>query len=135
MILAERPYRVDWMTRGLDVDGWQRPDRPATLRLFSRLDRAELVHVDITLDAPPGAPARYAIEGGTERRAGRLAAGSAETETIDVCVPARSHADVTLTSTSSARIPGAPLSFAVGAARPAGARVGPIESALTSRPC
>ncbi len=135
VILAERPYRVDWMTRGLDVDGWQRPDRPATLRLFSRLDRAELVHVDITLDAPPGAPARYAIEGGTERRAGRLAAGSAETETIDVCVPARSHADVTLTSTSSARIPGAPLSFAVGAARPAGARVGPIESALTNRPC
>ena len=135
VILADRPYRLDWMTRGLDIDGWQRPGRPATLRVYSPADRAEVVDLNITLDSPPDAPADYTLGAGASRRAGRLAAGTAQTETVPVCVPARSHADVTLRSTSLARIPGVPLSFAPGGTRPVGARVGPIEPDFTHRPC
>jgi hypothetical protein len=135
VILADRPYRLDWMTRGLDLDGWQRPGRPATLRVYSPAARRERVDLAVTLGAPPDKPADYKVEAGTERRAGRLAAGTAQTVTIPVCVPARSHADVALTSTSTATIPGVPLSFAPPGTRPAGARVGPIEPDFTHRPC
>jgi len=135
VILADRPYRLDFMTRGLDIDGWQRPDRPATLRVYSPADRAEVVDLNITLDSPPDAPADYAFGAGASRRAGRLAAGTAQTVTVPVCVPARSHADVPLSSTSSASIPTVPLSFAPGGMRRVGARVGPIEPDFTHRPC
>jgi hypothetical protein len=135
VILADRPYRLDWMTRGLDIDGWQRPGRPATLRVYSPADRAELVDLNVTLGSPPDAPADYTVEAGATRRAGRLATGTAQTETVPVCVPARSHADVALRSTSRARIPGVPLSFAPPAPRPVGAHVGPIEADFTHRPC
>jgi hypothetical protein len=135
VILADRPYRLDWMTRGLDIDGWQRPGRPATLRVYSRAARAELVDLDLTLDAPPGASAGYTIAAGPARRTGDLVAGSAQTVTFPVCVPAGSFADVTLRSSSRGRIPTVPLSFAPGGTRPVGARFGPIEPTFTHRRC
>jgi hypothetical protein len=135
VLLAERPYHAAWMTRGLDIDGWQRPGRPARLRVFSAAPRPELVDVDVTLGPPQDAPADYAVDAGGTRRAGRLAAGAPTTVTVPVCVPARSFADVTLTSTSRARVPTVPLSFAPGGMRPVGVRVGPIETDSTHRPC
>jgi hypothetical protein len=135
VILADRPYRLDWMTRGLDIDGWQHPGRRATLRVYSPAARAELVDMNITLDSPPQAPADYAVVAGETRRAGRLAAGTAQTVSLPMCVPARSFADVTLSSKSAVRIAAVPLSFAAGGTRPVGARVGPIEPDFTHRPC
>jgi hypothetical protein len=135
VVLADRPYRLAWMTRGLDIDGWQRPHRPATIRVYAPAARAALVDLDVTLDSPPDAPARYALEAGAIRRAGRLAAGSAQTVSVPVCVPAHAFADVTVTSSSSGRIPGVPLSFAPGGTRPVGVRVGPIETMTTRVAC
>jgi hypothetical protein len=135
VILADRPYRLDWMTRGLDVDGWQRPGRGATLRVYSAAARDELVDLSVTLTAPPDAAADYAVGAGATRLVGRLAAGSARTVSVPVCVPAHSHADVGLSSTGNARIPTVPLSFAPGGTRAVGARVGPIEPDFTHRPC
>ena len=135
VILADRPYRLDWMTRGLDIDGWQRPGRRATLRVYSPAARAELVDLNIALGAPPDAPADYALGAGASRRAGRLTAGTSQTVTLPVCVPARSHADVPLGSTSTATIPAVPLSFTSSGTRRVGAHVGPIEPDFTHRPC
>ena len=52
VILADRPYHASWMTRRLDTDGWMRPGRPATVRVFSPGgERSQLVTLQITMGA------------------------------------------------------------------------------------
>jgi hypothetical protein len=136
VILADRPYRLDWMTRGLDIDGWDRDGRQATVRVYSHLDRPERVDVAIALAAPQDAPARYAVLAGRTQRTGLVTtAESTATETVTLCVPANSHSDVELTSSSEAFVPDPPLSFSVSGARHVGVRVGPIETTRTGRSC
>ncbi len=36
LIRAEQPWRAEWLTRGLYDDGWTKPGRPATVRVFAR---------------------------------------------------------------------------------------------------
>ena len=50
---VDRPYRAQWATRGLDSDGWTRPGRPATIRVY----------------AAPDAPAQACHGHGAARRA------------------------------------------------------------------
>src|SRR5262249_27029119 len=51
---VERPYRAQWATRGLITDGWTRPDRPATIRVYADPDAGTReVRVTALLDAPP----------------------------------------------------------------------------------
>ena len=135
VLLADRPYHLDWMTRGLDIDGWDRSGRPATVRVYSGRGSAERVDVAVTLTAPDGASSRYVVETGMARREGTVAAGSSATESVSVCVPAGSFADLTASSTGEKTIPGPPLSFAAVGSRRVGVRVGPIETTRTGQPC
>src|SRR5262249_57217708 len=51
---ADQPYRAQWATRGLAADGWTRPGRPATVRVYSAPgDPSRRVSVTATIDAPP----------------------------------------------------------------------------------
>jgi hypothetical protein len=123
VIVADRPYRALWQTRGLDTDGWLLAARPATVRVYSREDAARLVDVEISLAAPEAAPARYRLTwpGGT--RTGEAAANAVSGESVPLCVPAGSHADVTLTSLASTTVPAAPLGFDVTGTRRVSAHV------------
>jgi len=135
VIVADRPYRVRWTTRGLDTDGWAPAGRPVKIRIYSQRGKAELVRLAVTLGAPQLAPTRYLLSvGGTQQR-GQVAAAALATPTIDVCIPAHSFTDVHLTSTSDARIPNAPTGFDVAGTRRVGARVGPLTTTSTGRAC
>lgn len=126
LILADRPYHVAWMTRGLTTDGWLRAGKPATLRVFSTGDANQRFHVSIKLTAPPPAGARYRFTARGATRSGELAAGTARAIELDVCVPARSRADVRLVSASAAHIAGPPFQVGVTGDRHVGGLLGPI---------
>ncbi|HZR91292.1 MAG TPA: hypothetical protein VFA44_02665 [Gaiellaceae bacterium] len=135
VLLAERPYRAAWATQGLDGDGWARPGRPATIRVYPPQARASEVRVRVTLAAPPDAPARYELRSAAGRRRGVIAAGAVTTEGVTLCVAPGAPADLALAASSTARIPGMPLSFDASPPRRVGARVGPIETADTGSGC
>ena len=131
VIVADRPYRARWQTRGLDTDGWLLAGPPATLRVYSRDDRPTLVRLGITLAAPESSPARFRV--GTH--AGAVGANAVTTEPVELCVPGRGHADIVLRGLSSTRIQAAPLTFDVTATRHVTAHVGPISLHATGRRC
>jgi hypothetical protein len=109
VVAVERPYHALWATRGLDVDGWTGRGRPVTLRLYGgSREPAEMVELDLTVQAPPGTPAILRIEAPDTSEAVPLFAGAANNQRIQVCVPANSTTDVVLTGWSNARIPAPP---------------------------
>jgi hypothetical protein len=109
VLAVERPYRALWATRGLDVDGWTGRGSPVTLRLYGgSKEPAEMVELDLTVQAPPGTPAILRIEAPDTAEAVPLFAGEAKNQRIQVCVPANSTTDVVVTGWSNARIPAPP---------------------------
>ena len=84
---VDRPYRAQWATRGLDSDGWTRPGRPATIRLYAAPDApAQAATVTALLDAPPEAAAPVPYRLGEQR--GTIAAGHPVQPAQTVCIPA-----------------------------------------------
>ncbi|MBA3434436.1 MAG: hypothetical protein H0U08_10120, partial [Actinobacteria bacterium] len=125
---VERPYRAVWLTRGLETDGWTKPGRPATIRVYARSTAGtELVRLRISAHAPTMAPARYRITVQGETHIEELAPSTAGREDVVVCVPASSFADLTIAGLSSARIEGLQLSPEVRATRSVGVGLGPIS--------
>ena len=127
---VERPYRALWATRGLQTDGWTRPDRPAAIRVFGAGRKA----VAVTLRAPATAPAGYVLEGEGVRREGLLEPGLGHTEVLELCVPASGFADLRLSGTTSARVAPAQLSPDVEGTRAVGVLVGPIAASPAASP-
>jgi hypothetical protein len=135
LIRVERPYRAEWATRGLALDGWTRPGRPATVRVYGAPgEPARLADVSVQLAAPPGR-AKYTLAAAGIRRADDLGPGETRIEELRICVPAGGHADVRIAAGRAASIPGPPLGPAPKGTRDVGVAVGPIEVARTALPC
>jgi hypothetical protein len=135
VIRVERPYRAEWATRGLALDGWTRPGRPVTLRVYAvPEERARLADVSVQVAAPPGR-ATYTVAAASVRRADGLGPGETRTEQLRICVPAGGHADVRSGAARAASIPGPPLGPGPTGTRDVGVAVGPIEVARTAIPC
>jgi hypothetical protein len=133
---VERPYRVVWMSRGLQSDGWTRPGRTATIRVYGARDGdAELVYVRISLLGPSGASARYRLSTAGEQRADSLAPGGARQEEVSLCIGGGSAADVTIVSRSSARVEGPPLGPDAGPARSVGVGITSVLVLSTRLAC
>jgi len=105
-----------------------------TLRVYSQRDQPELVDVEITLTAAEGAPARHIVRAGDLQKRGQVRASSLVSQ-ANLCVPGRSAADVKVTTTSGATMPGPPITFQPGKIRRVGARIGPISMNFTGRSC
>jgi hypothetical protein len=131
---VDRPYRARWASRGLDIDGWTRPGRTATIRVYALPGEATRLHeVTALLDAPPeaGGPVSYRL--GDAR--GTVAPGERSQATTSVCVPSGGHADLTLAAGTSARIAGPPLGPQAGPARDVGVALSGVQVAGDSRSC
>ena len=129
LVLAERPYRALWATRGLDVDGWTRPGRPATVRVYAEPRQpSRLVRVSVALDSPPEAtaPVRYRLG----NAAGSVAPGMRSVAVTETCVPAGGHANLALVAGRAATIAGPPLGPEPGSPR----AVGPVVSGVQLEP-
>jgi hypothetical protein len=132
---VERPYRALWASRGLDLDGWTRPGRPATIRVYAQPGSpSERVHVALTLDSLPEATddVRYRFA----QTAGSIAPAARIMAQAETCVPSGGHADLRLVAGRAATIAGPPLGPNAG---PPVRDVGPIVSGVvvtpTGEPC
>ena len=107
VIDATRPWRLDWITFGLDDDGFTVPGRRATIRLFpapgqhGRLMR----YVSVQLQSH-GAPQGAELSSSTGSRRVDLAAGSDTTAQVTVCVPPRGHAAISVVPNGAAKVYG-----------------------------
>ena len=127
LIAAERPYRVEWATRGADPDGWLRPGRPAVVRIYARPGAGdELAALDIVLRAPEAASATYMVAGAGDPRAVTLSPAGSTLEHVELCVPAGQRVELSLTADRAARIPEVALAPAPQARRDVGVRIDSI---------
>jgi hypothetical protein len=131
---VERPYRAEWATRGLDSDGWTRPGRPATVRLYAAPgEPARLATVTVLLYAPSEATGPVSYRLGAQ--SGTVAPGILAQSVQTVCLPAGGHADLELTADRSATIDGPPLGPTRGPVREVGVAVSGVGVTNEQRPC
>ncbi len=132
ILQAERPYRAEWMTRGLDPDGYTVAGRRAAIRIFPEPGNGpERVTLDVSFAAPP---APVAVRVGQHER--ELAAGASAPEQFVVCVPPPYGAKVTLEVTHAGRGPGPPFSpVRAQPEREVGPRIAAIAVSRSGEPC
>jgi hypothetical protein len=125
LIAVGRRPRVDWTTSGTYPDGWSRPGRPVSLRLFS-VGGTPLREARLTLRAPPARTGllRIDVRGRGFVRHDQLAPGEKRRLSTAVCVPR--VGELTLLSHNGIRLPDG---------RVAGVRVDRIELVAARRPC
>src|SRR5581483_1259217 len=134
LLKVKRPWRAAWTSRGLYPDGWLRPGRPASLRIFAQDDDAtQNVKVAVTLDSPPEATGEVSYAVGTAR--GTLAPTIRAVPETTVCVPAGGYADVTVRSQRAARINGPPFEPKREPPRSVGLIVSGVTVSPTGNPC
>jgi hypothetical protein len=100
LVRVRHAYRLAWSALGLTRDGWMRPGRPASVRVYGHSDAGRR-SVVITLAASSLAlrPADFEIITGDKTVRGTVDPGGARPPVeITVCVPAGGHADVWLLS-------------------------------------
>jgi hypothetical protein len=121
VVRAVRPWRVSWLTRGLYPDGWTHGTRPATVRVFpapgQRAPRTRYLDLRVSA-AVASVPYRVVTPTGTI--AATAGADTRDTR-LDLCVPARGFAEVSIRAGAAASLYGVPLnSVEVGRQREVG---------------
>jgi hypothetical protein len=128
LLRVARPARAAWVTRGLDADGWTRPERPATLRVFGDGE----VNVAVSLNAPDVDEPRGYDLGGAQ--VGYLTESERRDLAFTVC--ADGHADVPIRILGSTAIREVPLAPPYsGRFRDVGVRLSHVAAAPTGRAC
>jgi hypothetical protein len=125
----EVPMRAQWLTLGLDPDGWTRSGRRAFLRVFPPAGASA---VQLTVTAPP-------VDEPITATVGPVSVQLAENETrvlaFEVCVPEGGYADVELTSSGLATIAGIATNPPNTRFRNVGLHVSRVTTAVPERPC
>ncbi|OLE00655.1 MAG: hypothetical protein AUG91_03675 [Actinobacteria bacterium 13_1_20CM_4_69_9] len=107
LVRVQRPYRLDWATRGFTPDGWTIAGRPARLRFYGAGVQGRR-HVAIVLAASSRAalPLGFTLRGGGSERAGWVDPGGARPPVqMNLCIPPDGFVDVMLTTQAAVRIP------------------------------
>jgi hypothetical protein len=131
---VDRPYRAEWATRGLEVDGWTRPGRPATIRVYATPGQpSRVASVTAALYAPPEATGPVPYRLGDTR--GTAPPGQGAQPSASVCLPAGGHADLTLDAATSATIEGPPLGPDPEPPRAVGVALSGVQVAPGDEPC
>jgi hypothetical protein len=129
VVRVDLPARAAWATRGLDPDGWTRPNRPATLRVYGD----GVVAVRMSLGVPALGSLRGYDLGGA--RVGYLSSTETRELQFEVCAEG-GHADVPIRLLGA----GPALGIAVPPPMPqpqriVGARLSRISATPTGRTC
>jgi hypothetical protein len=109
LVDAGRAWRALWVSEGLDDDGWTRPRTPATFRVFAAPGQRGAVRrsLNFGIRAPDDISSR-AVEAtsNVERWTEPATNGGVLAHGIDVCVPARGSATVTLRTSDWSQVYG-----------------------------
>ncbi len=130
LVHVERPYRLDWATRGVSADGWTFPDRQATLRFYGHGESGvRTVEVVLSSSAQAALPLSFTFRAAGALRHGRVDPGGARPPIVlSLCVPADGFVDATLRTHGSVRIPDGRL-VALHVDRITATRAGPCRTA------
>jgi hypothetical protein len=126
-LVAVGQPRVDWSTSGSYADGWSRPRRELSLRLFS-VDSARVREARVTLRAAPARAGlvHFEVRGSGFLRRYTLAPGAARLLSLSLCVPEREAANITFLARNGVRL---------ADGRVVGVRIDRVEVVDTGRPC
>ncbi len=131
IVFPDRPWRADWVTRGLYPDGWSRPGRVAHIKVFP--DAAQrgpvLRSLTVSLRAPEGTsrPTTFASNAG---RWPVTVGSDTVQQTVSVCVPRKAPAEVSMDVRGASPVPGDPSTIETFAQpRQAGVLLGSISLA------
>jgi hypothetical protein len=138
ILAVERPYRARWASRGLTVDGWTEPGRPADIRLYAAPGRpTERLRVSVGVDSPPEAkqPTSVRLTGNGVNTTGSVKPGERTGAEAEVCIPANGHVDLALITSASGRTGAPPLGPVPGPDRTVGLHLSGVSLEATGRPC
>jgi hypothetical protein len=134
LMKVKRPWRAAWTSRGLYPDGWIRPGRPASIRVYAGPDDpTQNVKVAVTLDSPP--EAKHDVSYTVGDTTGTLAPTIRAVPETKVCVPKGGYADITVRSQPAARIGPPPIGPFRGKKRSVGLIVSGAQVSPTGNPC
>jgi dolichyl-phosphate-mannose-protein mannosyltransferase len=107
LVRVERPYRLDWATRGFTPDGWTVAGRPAALRFYGGgIPRLRRVVIVLAASRRAALPLDFRLRGGGRERSGWVDPGGARPPVrMTFCIPPDGFVDVTLTTRAAVRIP------------------------------
>jgi hypothetical protein len=124
------PARAQWMTRGLDPDGWTRRDRRAVLRVYPPAGTTAL---RVSVTAPPVEESRSVQVGPVTIS---LVANETRDITFDVCVPDAGNVEVPIDVEGSSSVREVPFTPPYSERfRDVGVRVVRIEAVPTGGSC
>jgi hypothetical protein len=126
----EVPLRAQWMTLGLDPDGWTRSGRRAFLRVFPPAGTVG-VQLNVTAPALLEQPLRTTVGPVSVE----LGANESRVLAFQVCVPAGGYTDVEITSSALTTIPGIATNPPHSRYRNVGLRLSRIVTAAPEGPC
>jgi hypothetical protein len=108
VVFPERPWRADWATTGLYVDGWTVPGRTARIRVFARPQRTtpELRSLTVSLRAPDGVKTRSVRFTSNTGATAANVGGATVLQQLTVCVPPGRPADVVVDAAGLSQIYG-----------------------------
>ena len=97
LIDAGKHWRTDWLTMGIDDDGFTVPGKQGTIRVypFAGQKAPRLRYLTLYLEAP-GAPMGATFHSNDGSWNAGLKANSTDQIQVSVCVPAKGYADVTV---------------------------------------
>ncbi|NUT56938.1 MAG: hypothetical protein HOQ03_13280 [Thermoleophilia bacterium] len=101
IVEPERPWRADWVTRGIWPDGWTRPHAPATITVFAKPGQTTPLRRFLTIEASGAEavdlrPVTFRSSLGTWR--GTIAPEMSVGRVVAVCVPPGGSARVTISA-------------------------------------
>jgi hypothetical protein len=98
LIEAERPWRVDWLTRGIQPDGFTHPGEPVEIAIFPQPGQATPLKrfVTVAVKAPDGTDAPVSLRGGLTNEELAVPSGVSVDRQLAVCVPPDAPAELTL---------------------------------------
>jgi hypothetical protein len=110
LIRTAEPWRAAWITSGLYDDGWTRPGRSGSLRIFAAPVQRRSLRRSVTfaLGAPAGVtprPITFRSNLGTWRT---RVLDSSVSQVVTVCVPPAGFGDITFRATGTSPIPSDP---------------------------
>ena len=107
LIDTRQPWRADWLTFGLYDDGWTKPARAGTIRVFATPGQkhAEIRYLTLGVRAPFGVTARPFTAWSNRTTAHGVANGIDRViNVLKVCVPARGFSDAHVSTPVSSPI-------------------------------
>lgn len=108
-------WHLDWLSTGLDNDGWTKPHVTARVRIYPLAGQHSGVmrSIDIGLRAPDNVPKRRVeLASNVDRWRGDAMPGNSVHQQITVCVPADRFSEVTISTPDVSTIPGDSRSLA-----------------------